>query len=343
MGFTRSGRARGFLALLAGMGLALGACAGGGASGGAGDCDGYPSQDVELVIPYGPGGGFDTWGRLIAPVFQEHLPNDVNVVPVNREGGGGLSGVVEVLNSDPDGYAMAITEFGVLATQQLAGSTDADFTELQPIGRITVGPEVIVVSTNSDWESIGDIQADADESDPFLMASGGIAAINIVAFDALDLPWDNVEHESSPEALLSIIRGDTDIAVYPLTSVQEGIAGGDLRPLVVIGPKPEEGQPGHDEVVDVPTLDEVTGKDGIGNALAQTRVLVVAPGTPSCIVDTLEQAMADTFADADFLAQAEEAGRIVVYGDAATAQQVIDDTYSTLDEYNDLIQENLGQ
>ena len=28
------------------------------------DCDGYPAQDITFVIPYGPGGGFDTWARL---------------------------------------------------------------------------------------------------------------------------------------------------------------------------------------------------------------------------------------------------------------------------------------
>lgn len=341
MRFTGSGRTKHVLPLFAGLSLVLAACAGSGGSGG--DCDGYPSQDVELVIPYGPGGGFDSWARLIAPVMQEKLPGDAAVVPVNREGAGGLTGVTEVLNADPDGYEIVITEPGVLVTQQLAGTTDADFSKLQAIGRITVGPEVIVVSTNSDWQTIEDVQADADESDPFLMASGGIAAINIVSFDALELPWENVQHEGSAEALLSIIRGDTDIAVYPLTTVQDGISGGDLRPLVVIGPKPDEGQPGAAEVADVPSLDELTGQDGIGNALAQTRILAAPPETPQCVMDTLEQAMADTYQDEAFLAQLEEAGRIPVYGDAELAQGVVEDTYATLGDYKDLLLENLSE
>lgn len=335
-----SERPRWFVALFAGLSVVLAACSSGG---GDGDCNGYPAQDVELIIPYGPGGGFDSWARLIAPVMQEKLPNGHAVVPVNREGAGGLLGVTEVLNAEPDGYNIVITEPGVLVTQQIAGTTDADFSKLQAIGRITVGPEVIVVSTNSAWQSIEDVQAAADTNDPFLMASGGIAAINVVSFEALGLPWQNVQHEGSAEALLSIIRGDTDIAVYPLTTVQDGIAGGDLRPLVVVGDPPAEGEPGAAEVSGVPTLDEVTGSEGIGNALAQTRILAAPPETPDCVMSTLEKAMADTFTDEGFLAQLEEAGRTPVYGTAEFADGVVADTYSTLDQYKDLLIANLSE
>lgn len=335
------------VAMIAGLCLVLAACgtqspseAGGATAPAADDCDGYPEGDVDFVIPYGPGGGFDTWVRLVAPALQEEL--GVTVVPVNREGAGGLVGVTEVLSAEPDGYTIVITEPGVLATQQIAGTTEADFSELQAIGRLTVGPEVIVVAGDSDWESIEDVQADADPNNPFLMASGGIAAINIVAFDELGLPYTDVPHDSSPDALLSIIRGDTHIAVYPLTSVAEGITGGDLRPLVVVGESPAEGQPGADVVEGIPTIDEVTGTDGLGDALAQTRLVALPPGTPDCVVTALDDALANVFADEEFLAQLDEAGFIPVHGSAAVAQDVIDVTFTTLEGYADLLIENLG-
>lgn len=348
MHLSAVGPRSGFVSLVAGLCLVLAACGtqtgssgGEGSPAAGGDCDGYPSEDIEFVIPYGPGGGFDTWARLVAPVLQEEL--GVNVVPVNREGAGGLVGVTEVLNTDADGYTIVITEPGVLATQQIAGTTDADFSELQAVGRLTVGPEVIVVAEGSEWETIEDVQADADPADPFLMASGGIAAINIVAFDELGLPYTDVPHDSSPDALLSLVRGDTDIAVYPLTSVAEGISGGDLRPLVVVGEPPAEGQPGADLVEGVPTLDEVTGTEGIGAALAQTRIVAAPPGIPACVVDVLDQALADVFANEDFLASIDEAGFIPVHGSAEEAQEVIDVTFSTLEGYSALLIENLGE
>lgn len=306
------------------------------------DCDGYPAQDITFVIPYGPGGGFDTWARLVAPVIQTKLPNGVNVIVENREGAGGLVGVTHVLGTEPDGYTIVITEPGVLATQQIAGTTEADFSSLRAIGRLTVGPEVIVVAGDSEWNTIQDVQAAASEADPLLMASGGIAAVNIVGFDALGLPYTDVPHDSSPEALLSIIRGDTDIAVYPLTSVREGIAAGDLKPLVVIGKPPAAGAPGAAEIEGVPSIDEVSGQAGLGDALAQSRLIAAPPGTPDCVVAILDQALADTFADADFQAQLTEAGFIPVHGSAEEAQGVIDVTFSTLEGYADLLRENLG-
>jgi tripartite-type tricarboxylate transporter receptor subunit TctC len=261
---------------------------------------------------------------------------------VNREGAGGLVGVTEVLSAAPDGYTIVITEPGVLATQQIAETTDANVRDLRAIGRLTVGPETIVVADSSEWQSIEDVQA-ATDAHPLLMASGGIAAINIVSFDQLELPYTDVPHDTSSDALLSLIRGDTNIALYPLTSVASGIEGGDLRPLVLIGPPPAEGQPNADLVEGVPSLDELTGNEGIGDALAQTRILAAPAGTSDCVIDILDQALADTFADEAFLGQLEEAGFIPVHGSAETAQGVIEITYETLEQYEDLIKENLAE
>jgi tripartite-type tricarboxylate transporter receptor subunit TctC len=359
MNGSHIGRARGAGTLFVALAFVLGGCAAtaptptsGGATPAAtpaatpvataDDCAGYPAGDVTFVIPYGPGGGFDTWSRLVAPKLQAHLPNGVNVIPTNREGAGGLVGVTQVLNSTPDGYTIVITEPGVLATQQIAGTTEANFRELRAIGRLTVGPETIVVAATSDWQTIEDVQADTNEANPLLMASGGIAAINIVSFDQLDLPYTDVPHDTSADALLSLIRGDTDIALYPLTSVAAGINGGDLRPLVIIGDPPAAGQPNAELAEGVPSLDEVTGNEGIGDALAQTRIVAAPPGTPDCVVAILDQALADVFADEEFLAQLDEAGFIPVHGSAQTAQDVIEITYTTLEGYADLLRENLS-
>lgn len=305
-----------------------------------GDCDGYPSGDIELVVPYSPGGGFDTWARLIAPYLAENLPNNPNVVVVNREGAGGLVGVTEVLGAEPDGSTIAITEPGILATSQIAGTTDADFTGLRALGRLTVTPEVIVVAADSEFDSIEDVQA-AAESGPVLMGTGGLAAVNIVSFDALGIPFDNVVHEGSSEALLSVIRGDTQITVFPITSVREGIAGGDLKPLVVVGDRPSEGQPGAEEVADVPTLDEATGVDGLGGSLVQSRILVAPPETPDCVVDTLDAAIAASFEDQEFLDQVAAADYVADHATADETQEVVSGTYSALQEYADLLREQL--
>lgn len=306
------------------------------------DCDGYPAQDVVLVVPYNPGGGFDTWARTLAPTLEAKLPNGVNVIVENRSGAGGLVGVTEVFGSDPDGYTMAITEPGVLATSLIAETTDTAFDQMTVLGQLTVAPEVIVIAADSEWETIEDVQAAAADG-PLLMATGGVAAVNIVPFDAFGIPWTNVVHEGSGEAMLSIIRGDTDITVFPLSSVEENITSGDMKPLVVVGTPPEPGQPGADAIAGVRTLDEVTGITGIGSALEQHRVLVAAPGTPTCVVDILDEAIGASFQDPEFLDLLNQAGRIPVWEDAATGQAILENTITTLEAYADLLREQLSE
>jgi tripartite-type tricarboxylate transporter receptor subunit TctC len=313
----------------------------GGAPTTAAECEGgYPSGDIRFVIPYSAGGGFDTWARLVAPYLQEHLPNNPNVLVENKSGAGGLVGVTEVYGSKADGYTIAITEPGVLVTSQIAGTTEIDPAQLSGIGRVAVSPEVIVVAGNSEWDSIEAVQ-EAAKSAPVKMAHGGVAAINVVAFDALGIPWEGVFHEGSSESILSVVRGDSQIAIFPLTSMLESIKAGDVKPLTLVGTKPTGDQPGAAEVADVPTLDEVTGQDGLGGALEQHRIVVAPPGTPECVVGILSDALGASLADPDLAAQADEAGLLPVPADAGETQAIIDNTASTLNGYAELIKEKV--
>jgi tripartite-type tricarboxylate transporter receptor subunit TctC len=310
----------------------------------AADCEGgYPNEDITWIVPYSPGGGFDTWSRLVAPFMEKHLPNNPTVVVENKSGAGGLVGVTEAYGADPDGYTVAITEPGILATSQIAGTTEIDPAQLRAVGRVTVSPEVMVVAGDSAWDSIEDVQAEA-ESRALKMANGGIAAINVVTLDELGIPWESVFHEGSSESILSLVRGDTDFSIFPYTSLLEGIQAGDTKPVLLIGTKPSSpDEPGYEEAQDVPTLDEATGKEGLGAALEQHRIVVAPPGTPDCVVDILSDALQASLEDPELLAQAEEAGLLPVPLDAAGTQEIVENTVTTLNEYADLLREKLTE
>lgn len=312
---------------------------------GTADCEGgYPSRDITLVVPYSPGGGFDTWARLIAPTLSTHLPQPVNVLVENKSGAGGLLGVTEVYGAAPDGQTIVITEPGVLVTSSIAGTTVIDPTQLRAVGRVAVSPEVIVVSAASPWQTIAEVQASIATDGPVQMAHGGVAAINVVAFEALDLPYEGVFHDGSSESILSIIRGDTDIAVFPYTSLLENIKAGELRPLVIVGTPPSDpAQPGYAEAQGVPTLDEVTGQEGLGAALEQQRIIAAPPGTPDCVVGILSDALVATLADPALVAQAAAADLIPAPLDAGGTQAIIDGTVQALGQYADLIRERVSE
>jgi len=59
----------------------------------------FPQDNISIVIPYGPGGGFDTTVRVFAPYFAAKLGEDVNVLPQNVPGTGGRRGTTMVYRS----------------------------------------------------------------------------------------------------------------------------------------------------------------------------------------------------------------------------------------------------
>ena len=64
----------------------------------------YPSKPITLVVPTGPGGGFDLVARRLEKVLAKNLGQ--SVVVINRPGSGSLIGTMAVVNAAPDGYTL---------------------------------------------------------------------------------------------------------------------------------------------------------------------------------------------------------------------------------------------
>src|SRR3954467_12593176 len=77
--------------------------------------DFYRGKTVRVIIGYGPGGGYDIYGRLAAEFLGRHIPGHPTIVVVNMPGGASLKAVEYLYQLAPkDG-----THFGSVA-QQLA-------------------------------------------------------------------------------------------------------------------------------------------------------------------------------------------------------------------------------
>src|ERR1043165_5616656 len=70
----------------------------------------YPTQNIKMIISFGPGGGSDIIGRIIAQRLQEKLGQ--SVVVENRAGAGGMIGNELVANAPKDGYTLGIMTAG---------------------------------------------------------------------------------------------------------------------------------------------------------------------------------------------------------------------------------------
>jgi len=64
-------------------------------------------KTVEIVIPFGVGGGSDVWARFNAPFLSKYLPGNPNVVVKNVPGGGSITGTNQyAANARPDGLSL---------------------------------------------------------------------------------------------------------------------------------------------------------------------------------------------------------------------------------------------
>src|SRR5215813_6896249 len=66
-------------------------------------------KSVNLIIGFGPGGGYDPWGRTVARHVSRHLPGNPAIVPQNMPGAGSLNAANHIYNVAPkDGTAIGL-------------------------------------------------------------------------------------------------------------------------------------------------------------------------------------------------------------------------------------------
>ncbi len=295
-------------------------------------CESYPVEDVSLIVPYAPGGGFDTWARLMAPYLSEYLGANVQVE--NIEGGGGMRAVNQVYAAPPDGSTIIFTEPGFMSVNQVLGRAgDLDVRNMTYLGQTTVDPQVFTVAPDSGIESIEDLARQ-----PVNHAAQDISPIETITYDAFGVDAEYILHEGTAETVLAIQRGDADVTVTSLSSILEYLRSGDLQPILFLGT--EEITPdllGYEQLENVPTVSDL-GHAELAEALEQFRVLAAPPELSECAATPLSEALSDTLSDPDFEAEATEANLRVIPAGAEETQQRVAQTYETFEEYSDTLE-----
>ena len=68
-----------------------------------------PTKTIEFIVPAGTGGGADQMARMIQGVIQKHGLSDQSVVVINKSGGAGAEGFMDVKESDGNDHKIIIT------------------------------------------------------------------------------------------------------------------------------------------------------------------------------------------------------------------------------------------
>ncbi len=276
---------------------------------------GYPSKDINFIIPDGPGGGFDSYVRALAPALEKHLPHKVTVIPTNVPGAGGARAATEIFRAKPDGYTIGIFNVPGIYIQQERGGTSFDLTKLTWLGRAGVDYYGLAVGANSPIKSVDDLRALAKQR-PIKFTSTGPAGTaynaTLIAAHLLRLrPQLITGYKGSSDYVMGAVRGDGDAVITVVPTLRRMAAGGTLRILATFEQKGSvEG------AADAGTL----GEPELAQISLQ-RLIAGPPALPADIKNDLASAIAKALADADVQnwAQKADAGLAPETPEQATA------------------------
>ena len=270
----------------------------------------YPEKTITFIIPYKPGGGFDTYVRALAPIMEKRL--GVTVVPKNIPGAGGRKGATYLYKSKPDGYRISIMNLPGKAIAAIQGKKGVgyDIRKFTWLGQIASDSYVIAVAGKSKIKSIADLKKLGRVIKTAGTGKGATSyVVSQIAANILGLKVKLVTgYKGSSGMSIAVIRGDTDIAFFAYRSYSKFAKSGDLRAIAALDEKGAA----------------ALGKPGLSK-LRIHRLVAAPPGLPSGIKKTLEDALFASINDAGFKKWAKKARRPLAALKGKASEKLIDE------------------
>lgn len=275
------------VSVIGSLALAVSAC-GPGMSGGAGG-DEYPSQRIEVIVPYGAGGATDTHARALADGLSTEL--GVNVQIVNQPGSGGAIGTSEAAQATADGYELLFapaSAFTSVPNLQTVSYSEEDFEGIAMMYQQGYG----LVAGADDFTSLEDL-ASAEGRLTYAFTGTGnpthLAAESFAQESGIEV--EGVPFDAATDAIQAVRGGQVDFTIADLN-----IAGAQVsqdEDLVALAVSTEERQP---QMPDVPTFHE---EGYMPDDVYAARFAMAAPaGTPDETISTLRDSI-DTVLTSD--------------------------------------------
>jgi tripartite-type tricarboxylate transporter receptor subunit TctC len=273
----------------------------------------FPSQPIQLIVPWPAGGGSDTAMRMTADAAGKRM--GVPVVVVNKPGAGGTVGIKEAMSSKPDGYTLAMIATGAVFAQYNNPNANA-LDDMQPIVFFGDDPSAITVNPKTGFKNLADLVAHA-KANPGKLKNGndqpgGSSHVAASVFErGLGIRLTKVPYAGFAPTVQALLSGEIDMASVALPDVIEHHNAGKLRVLGVASPER------HFKAPDVPTFRE----QGYPVISGLWRVIAAPKGIAPDRLKLLETRFLETLSDREFQEKARAAGFLVTPMGGADAKK----------------------
>jgi putative tricarboxylic transport membrane protein len=198
-----------------------------------------PTKAVEFIVPSGTGGGADQMARIVQSIAVKHKLTAQPLVVVNKAGGAGAEGFLQIKGAAGDPHKIIIT-LSNLFTTPLATGVPFRWSDLTPVGMLALDQFVLWVNASEPYQNAGEYIAAAKQSKLKMAGTGSKQEDQIITAA--------IEQASGAKFTFVPFRGGGDVAVQlvgahvdssvnnPVEAVAHWRAG-KLRPLCVFAPE----------------------------------------------------------------------------------------------------------
>jgi tripartite-type tricarboxylate transporter receptor subunit TctC len=296
--------------LLAGCGPKNGGSASTGSDGGSF----FSGKTLQIVVPYGPGGGYDQWARVIAPYMKKYLGVS-KVMVVNAPGGGGLIGTGRIYHAEPDGLTIGDTNAGGDVFDQIdhTAGFDLDMKKVNWLGRPDDDPHLIATHRKGDYPTFDKLTE--EKSTISALATGkGSSDYNaaVIVYNAFKVPFKMVAaFAGSSEEKAAFMSGEGTSASLSASDIKQienssnSVLLVSARPFEKLPKVPtviEKANQHHLDAKTIQALQALSGVMDLGHAF------FAPPGVPADRLSALRKAFQKSMNDPDFQKAADKAG-----------------------------------
>jgi tripartite-type tricarboxylate transporter receptor subunit TctC len=241
----------------------------------------FPDRPINLVVPWGVGGGGDRAGRVVANLLGAQL--GVSIPVINVTGASGQVGLTKVLGEPADGYNIieVTSDSYILFARPKPPFQVSDFL---PIAVIDQQPSAFFVRDDSPWKTWSDV-IEAAKTKNVTVAGSGIGTQSDVTVNwfnrnakarFVSVPFDDPGLRWS-----SLLGKHTDLLYAQYGDLETYLSGKKMRPILSFS---DERLPGYK---DIPTAKEL----GYSIDVMHFRAIAVRRDTPSDIYEKLIASM----------------------------------------------------
>ncbi len=242
----------------------------------------FPTKEVQIIIPWAPGGATDLIFRALAATTGKYLGKAV--VVMNRPGGGGAVGYTEAMQARPDGYTLvaAVTPLTILPHQV---STAFTYKSFDPIINVVDDPSMFLGRPDAPWKNLKEFIEYAKKNPNMITvgnsgAGGGVHLVALAFEKTAGVKFNHIPFSGGGPSVTAILGGHVNaVSVSPPEGISQ-VQAGKLKIIALFAEKRLELFP------DVPTVKE----QGIDFVMGMWRGLVAPKGAPPDAIKKLHDA-----------------------------------------------------